>query len=97
MNMVSTKQEQADLAPAKELDVADVTSEKSVSNDYEAYSKQEEVNASKDKLQNTEKTVAKEDTQTNDVKGTDVDSDEEPELSIGSEDSDFDIWSNSNN
>lgn len=75
MNMVSTKQEQADVAPAKELDVADVTLEKSVSNDYEAYSKQEEVNASKDKLQNTEKTVAKEDTQTNDFKETDVDSD----------------------
>ena len=29
--------------------------------------------------------------------GTDVSSDTEPELSIGSEDSDFDIWSNSNN
>ena len=80
MNMVSTRQEQADISPEKELGVSEVAPEKSATSDYEAYSKQEEVNASKDKLQNTEKTVAKEDTQTNDVKETDVDSNGEDNI-----------------
>ncbi len=76
MNMVSTKQEQTDVVSTPDVDVTEVAPTENRTNDYEAYSKQESINASKDKLQNTENSVAKEDMKTNDIKETDGNSGE---------------------
>ncbi len=73
MNMVSTNQEQTDIASTQDVDVSEVAPTQDRINDYEAYSKQETVSASKDKLQNTENSVVKEDMKTNDIKETNPD------------------------
>ncbi len=71
MNMVSAKQDNGDMVSNADVDVTDVAPQKDVSKEYEAYSRQESVDASDDRLQNTEKTVAKEDTEASKAKGVD--------------------------
>lgn len=81
MNMVSTKSEDADMAVSQDVDVTEVAPTKETTKDYETYSKQEEANVAKDKLQNAEKTVAKEDTEVSKSKNVDSKaSDEEGNL-----------------
>jgi len=63
MNMVSTNQDNAAMVDKTEQDVTDVAPQKDVSKEYEAYKKQENVDASKDKLGDVEKTTTKEDTE----------------------------------
>ena len=63
MNMVSTKQDNGDAIRNTDVDVTEVAPQKDVAKEYETYSKQQEVDTSKDKLQNTENSVAKEDTE----------------------------------
>ncbi len=75
MNMVSTRQEDTNIAGTSDADVTDVAPSKDVSKDYETYNKQENAEITKDKLGNTDKTVAKEDTET--AKTKEVESDAE--------------------
>ncbi|MBE5932485.1 MAG: flagellar hook-length control protein FliK [Lachnospiraceae bacterium] len=80
MNMVSTKQEQSVSVDTGGLDVSEeVAPTKDSASEYDVYSKQESVEAAKDKLQNTEKTTVKEDTETAKVKetGEDIQPDEQ--------------------
>ena len=80
MNMVSTKQEQSVSMDTDGLDVSEeIAPTKDSTSEYDVYSKQESVEAAKDKLQNTEKTTVKEDTETAGVKETEkkVESDEQ--------------------
>ena len=71
MNMVSTKQDNGDLTSNEAADVTEVAPQKDVVKDYGTYSKQKEVDTSKDKLQNTENSVAKEDTEVSAAKELD--------------------------
>jgi len=71
MNMASTKQNQTEVVSDVDTDVKEIPGSKDNTYDYEAYSRQESVESSEDKLQNTENTVDKEDTATNDVKAID--------------------------
>ncbi len=73
MNMVSTKQDNGDAIRNTDVDVTEVAPQKDVAKEYETYSKQQEVDASKDKLQNTENSVAKEDTEVSGSKELDDD------------------------
>ncbi|MBQ9936057.1 MAG: flagellar hook-length control protein FliK [Lachnospiraceae bacterium] len=77
MNMVSAKQEQTDFSSTQDVDVTEVAPTESKIKDYDAYSKQNTVDSSKDKLQNTENSVAKEDTKANAVKEADVEAGED--------------------
>lgn len=74
MNMVSTRQEQTDIASSQDIDVSEVAPAKERTNDYEVYSKQEKVSASKDKLQDTENVVSNDGKKTNNIKETNTDS-----------------------
>lgn len=77
MNMVSARQDMPEATTAQDVDVTEVASTNSQSRDYEKYAKQEQVDTSEDKLQNTDKQVVKEDTETAQTKEVDTNVTEE--------------------